>query len=307
MARLLERYRMSFELAAPLRPGDAVDFRVLLAAEERSGPIEVRGSLRIVRILDAHPDAPSLFSAEIIDVRRDDLPELEAWLARYSTPQGRRFEALTGSSEFEPEVDIDESGSVATDAVDPLDLPTGAMGETVSSAPFGLTEETDHQDLRLAGREAIRSALRRGLQTRSGRGLATPSRSAGRDAWLRQTRDRALRQARAWLEPDAVHAAAPAVDPTVEIQDELAPIQVRVRWTSATRYRDDFKRHLQGGGLFVPTPRPLPRNAAVELHLHLPSGEALVCNARVVAPMPTGAGMSLELSPAHTAMLAQEG
>ncbi|MCK6504523.1 hypothetical protein L6R53_14155 [Myxococcota bacterium] len=308
MTRLLERFRMSFELAAPLRPGDAADFRVFLDDPGRPRPVEVRGTLRILRILDAHPDAPSLFSAEIVDVRRDDLPELDAWLGQHTTPQGRRFEAITGSSEFEPDVDIDDSVSAATEPVDPLHLPSGREGATVSSAPFGLTEQSNRHDLRLAGREAIRTALRRGLQTRGARGQPPAGRGAGRESWLRTTQERARRQARAWLdEPEPRPAPGPAVDPVVEIDDERSPILVQVRWCGEGRYRDDYRRHLKGGGLFVPTVRPLPRGAVVEVVLTLPDGVTITCLGRVVAPMPTGAGLSLDLAPHDAARLAAQG
>jgi hypothetical protein len=310
VTRLLERFRMSFELAAPLRPGDAADFRVFLDDPERSRPVEVRGTLRVLRILDAHPDAPSLFSAEIVDVRRDDLPELDAWLGQHATPHGRRFEALTGSSEFEPDVDIDDSVSVATEPVDPLDLPSGQEGATVSSAPFGLTEHSNRHDLRLAGREAIRTALRRGLQTRggTGRGPATQGRAGGRQGWLRTTQERARRQARGWLdEAEAEPTPGPSVDPSVEVDDERSPVLITVRWVSEGRFRDDYRRHLKGGGLFVPTTQALVRGAVVEVELTLPDGVRLCCAARVVAPMPTGAGLALDLAPVDIDRLATWG
>lgn len=299
---------MSFELAAPMRPGDAADFRVFLRDPERARPTEVRGTLRVLRILDAHPDAPSLFSAEIVDVRRDDLPELDAWLGQHATPQGRRFEAITGSSEIEPDVDIDDSVSVATEPVDPHNLPTDNDAATISSAPFGLTEHSDRHDLRLAGREAIRTALRRGLQPRGVRGSSPAGRTPGREHWLRTTQERARRQARAWMDPpEAATPASPAVDPAVAVDDERSPVRVTVQWFSASRYRDDYRRHLKGGGLFVPTTRILPRGAMVEVELTLPGGDQVTCAARVVAPMPTGAGLWLDLAPADAARLAALG
>lgn len=309
VVKLLERFRMTFEVASPMRPGDAVDFRILLPDDQGDeAPLEIRGTVRVVRVIDAHHDAPTLFSGEIIDVRKDDLPELDAWLALHSSSQGRRFEALSESSEFDPDVDISDPGSNLTDPLDPLDLPARAFLDTISSAPYGFSEDTDHADLRVAGREAIRSALRRGLQTRSGRSHGVPGRPVGRDAWLRQTRERARRQARAWVEDEGSPLdLGSSEDPSVLIDADRSPILVTVRWRSAARYRDDFVRHLKGGGIFVPTKEPLPRQAAVELHLHLPSGEQLSCAAVVVAPMPTGAGMSIKLTPANVALLAQEG
>ena len=44
---------MSFEVAAPFRPGDAADFRIALPdAGDDGGVGEVRGTVRVLRIVD---------------------------------------------------------------------------------------------------------------------------------------------------------------------------------------------------------------------------------------------------------------
>jgi len=312
--RLVERYRMTFELAAPLRPGDAVDFRLLLQPM-RSGPDgtggpEVRGTLRVTRILDSHPGAPSHFSAEVVEIRVGDLPELEAWLARHSSPQGRRFEAVDGTDSKAPMVDISDPGVELTDSYDPADLPeTRAEVTETSGLPYGLTQPSEPRELRLAGREAIRAALRRGLQGRGPKGADTGARRAPRDAWLGQSRERARRQSRAWLEPHAVpEAATEGPEPSIHLDaTTVGLLCITVRWRTVSRFQEDWARHLNGGGIFIPTEAPVGRDRAVELVLLLPSGAELRCAASVVAPMPTGIGLSLRLTPAQRARLEEEG
>jgi hypothetical protein len=297
--RLLERFRMSFEVAAPMRPGDAADFRLSLPhAGDGGGPGEVNGTVRVLRIVDAHPDAPTLFSAEILSVRKDDLPTLEAWLAQYATNGRRRFEAISGSES--PEVELSETG--LTDIYDSVDLPGQTVTQTSSSAPYGFSSSAPQQDLRLAGREAIRSALRRGLEAKS-----RPGRIGGRSRrWMEHTRRRAEAQVKHWLEGRNGAPKEEGPEPRVEICSTVTPITVTVRWFSADAYRRDWRQHLQRGGLFVPSAETLPRNRSLQLRLELPSGEAIACQAQVVAPMPTGAGLSLRLTSDQKARLEAE-
>ena len=85
-------------------------------------------------------------------------------------------------------------------------------------------------------------------------------------------------------------------EPSIEIQSSSTPVRITVRWATPGGFRRDWERHLRGGGLFLPCEEALPRNRALELRLELPSGEAIRCPAQVVAPMPTGAGLSVRLT-----------
>ncbi len=301
--RLLERFRMSFEMSAPLRPGDAADFRLRLPdAGDAGNPGEVRGTVRVLRIIDAHHGAPSLFSGEIVNVRRADLPILESWLGNHATDGRRRFEAMSGSET--PDIELSDPG--ATDAYDPIDLPGMSVTRTVSSAPYGFSSVSGSPDLRLAGREAIRSALRRGLGANSGR----PGRPGGGRSrrWMEHTRQRAEAQARHWLsgESDPSPSVADSQEPTVQILPDQTPTAVRVRWRSVDAFRRDWRMHLKGGGLFIVSNEPLPRNRSVFLRMDLPSGRFVECAAQVVAPMPTGTGLSLRLGPEQRKQLESE-
>ncbi len=292
--RLLERFRMSFELAAPLRPGDAADFRLVLpdgAQPDLGG--EVRGTLRILRIVDAFPGAPSMFSAEIVSVRREDQAVLELWLSNHNHAGRRRFEAISGSEE--PDLELSDPG--VTDAFDPRDLPGADDTQTGSSAPYGFSSASRDPSLRIAGREAIRSALRRGLDARR-----RPGRHGGRSQrWVNHSRELAEAQARRWLsgQHDANSSVAlpPAVEPTVSLDRSADALSVTVRWRTDAGFKKSWRMHLRGGGLFIAVTEPVVAQTELTLHLELPSGRSLDCQAQVVAPMPTGLGLSVHLAP----------
>lgn len=303
-ARLLERYRISFELSAPLRPGDAADFRVALPVPDRGPQLFVHGSLRVLRILDAHPDAPSLFSAEILQIRAEDRNELDAWLATWATESGRRFEAMTGSSEWEPEVDVSESSHGWTDALDSSKLPQGSMGPTVSGFSAAPVVSDGPLEPRLAGREAIRTALRRGLPGRSGRGArmepSPPARGPRRSSWLIPSRERARRQIADWMKDFSKEEPrdAPA-EPEVSVDLASKPTQVEVVWRTLEQYGADYKTYLCSRGLFIVTSVSLTRETPVAVLLVKPDGGRVRCAGMVVAPMPTGLGLSVDLDDAQ--------
>lgn len=300
---------MTFEMSAPLRPGDAADFLVLLPAVDGVSAQAVHGSLRVLRILDAHPGAPSLFSAEVLSVRADDRSDLDAWLARWATDSGRRFEALSTASEQEPEVEVSETSDGWTDALESSKLPHASLGSTSVGAPSSPVSAEGPVEPRLAGREAIRAALRRGLSGRSGRTDSAGAGSASRvSAWLVPSRERARRQVGAWLPKGAGSAPAmPPSEPDVLVDSTVAPPRVEVVWRSAESYAEALRTHLRSRALFVATTTPLAIDQRLAVVLTLPDGRKIQTSGRVVAPMATGMGLALDLDDATLQALSSAG
>lgn len=311
-ARNVERFRMTFELSAPLRPGDAVDFELDLAPQAEVGDSLARGTLRVLRVIDAHPGAPSLFSAEIVELRREDVGVYEGWLRRAASREASRFPA-TGRL-GEAHVDItDDTLTQPTDAGDTAMLRSAVLPHRLGAAPgssaeWGFSSEDGRSALHLAGREAIRAALRHGLEARSDGRSLPPRRST---AWMDRTRAQALQTAGQWCPTtDAPVELTPLQaedqpDPCIEVDPDQTPVMVRVHWRSSAAYREDWLQHLQQGALFLMTTEPLPAERRLQVVLALPGGQQLTCPGQVVAPMPTGCGVSLLLAPDQRSALSE--
>lgn len=104
-------------------------------------------------------------------------------------------------------------------------------------------------------------------------------------------------------------APRPTRDPTLAFRPGSDPLQLKLTWTGMEAFQRDYDRHLKNAGLFVPltTASALrTRGAPLLVRLVLPSGARLNCRATVVAPMSSGAGVSLQLSPEQRETLANE-
>lgn len=297
--RQLERLRIAFEAEAPLRPGDALDFSLATEPEETAEII--RGTLRVLRILDAHPGAPTFFSAELLLLHDGSEGELLALLKAIAGPPVAHFAPFAGSSEQPALVEIDDGSSGPTRPVAEGEMAMASLGTTVTSLSVSARRNRQvRAEDRLAGREAIRAALRRGL----------PSGAAGRrrtglgvrGAWLAPTLARTHRLLQRWARAPEPPPPTEA-DPRVSIDSASTPPLVRVAWSRAERFSADFHAHLSGRGLFVSTEAVLPRHAPVQIELCPPHTAPLRCAGRVEVPMSSGLGLSLHLSEEQLAAL----
>lgn len=297
--RQLERLRIAFEAEAPLRPGDALDFS--LSTEPEGSAELIRGTLRVLRILDAHPGAPTFFSAELLLLHGGSEGELLALLKAIAGPPVAHFAPFAGSSEQPAVVEIDDGSSGPTRPVAEGEMAMASLGTTMTSLSVSARRNRQGRaEDRLAGREAIRAALRRGLPT--GNAGRRRTESGGRGAWLAPTLARTQRLLQRWAcaaEPPPPTEA----DPRVSIDSSSGPPLIRVVWSRVERFSADFHAHLSGRGLFVSTEAALPRHAPVQIELCPPQTAPLRCAGRVEVPMSSGLGLSLHLSEEQLAFL----
>ena len=197
---------------------------------------------------------------------------------------------MTGSSEWEPEVDVSESSRGWTDALDSSKLPQGSMGPTVSGFSTAAPASDGPIEPRLAGREAIRTALRRGLPgrgSRAGRSDTPPTRGTRRSSWLVPSRERARRQIGAWMQDFAMQEPVEVLaEPEVTVDPASNPARIVVVWRTLERYQADYSTYICSRGLFVITSVTLSRDTPVVIVMVKPDGASVQCGGRAVAPMP---------------------
>ena len=76
-------------------------------------------------------------------------------------------------------------------------------------------------------------------------------------------------------------------------------------WRDPGAFKRDHSQHLVGCGLFVSLAEVGAVREIVQVLLALPSGDTISCAGEVVAPMPSGTGLALQLTSAQRAMLSR--
>src|SRR6185436_270692 len=104
--------------------------------------------------------------------------------------------------------------------------------------------------------------------------------------------------------PKVETRAEPTADPapqlpgrTVSVLPKSRPPQVTVHYRDRAVFHDDYEKHLKGGGIVIQLADLDTSGMRAFIRLVLPSGKDVRCRAEVVALMPEGAGVQLQLRP----------
>lgn len=143
-------------------------------------------------------------------------------------------------------------------------------------------------------------AVRRTRSSSEASDAAGSARKAAADALLAGS-PRAVRR----LEVAPLQPAAPVQEPRVILEPGEPPL-LDVTWSSQEAFLEDYRKHLQGDGLFVHLSDVGPRMARVRVRLSFPSGACMSTHAQVVVHMPAGTGLALELDRSQRRLLAVE-
>jgi len=300
--RSADEERVSFEVEAPILPGEEVDWRMQLIGL----PETAMGRCVIEQIAD-QPGRWPLFHARITFMTDPDRALYRGWLKDFAEGgTSRRLERKGG----EIEQGLLSGMRTQTTAVHKIALERMAQRDALrrairkkGSAPgadpdsFGLAQESTPSGAWSAevGRKAVKDALKE--VTRS------PARLAGPPAEAPPPAAPVDGPAPVTAEPAA--PAAPAEDPLVTVDLAARPPRVSVRWTGAATFRAAFARHLKAGALVVPAPGLDRSGLTVEIALAPPGGAEVSCPAQVSAVLPDGVGFALLLSAAQRRALAE--
>ena len=107
--------------------------------------------------------------------------------------------------------------------------------------------------------------------------------------------------------PSSTGAAPQLPGRTVSVLPKSRPPQVTVQYRDRAIFRDDYEKHLKGGGIVIQLADLDTAGMRAFIRLVLPSGKDVRCRAEVVALMPDGAGVQLQLRPEDKELLRIEG
>jgi hypothetical protein len=93
---------------------------------------------------------------------------------------------------------------------------------------------------------------------------------------------------------------------SVTVLPRSRPPQVTVHYRDQALFRDDYDKHLRGGGIVIQLPDLDTAGMRAFIRLVLPSGKDVRCRAEVVTLMPEGAGVQLQLRPEDKELLRVE-
>jgi hypothetical protein len=94
---------------------------------------------------------------------------------------------------------------------------------------------------------------------------------------------------------------------TVSVLPKSRPPQVTVHYRDRAVFRDDYEKHLKGGGIVIQLADLDTAGMRAFIRIVLPSGKDVRCRAEVVALLPEGAGVQLQLRPEDKELLRVEG
>lgn len=92
----------------------------------------------------------------------------------------------------------------------------------------------------------------------------------------------------------------------VSVLPKSRPPQVTVHYRDKALFREDYEKHLKGGGIVIQLADLDTAGMRAFIRLVLPSGKDVRCRAEVVALMPEGAGVQLQLRPEDKELLRVE-
>jgi hypothetical protein len=108
-------------------------------------------------------------------------------------------------------------------------------------------------------------------------------------------------------EPEPKSEAETLPGRAVSVLPKSRPPQVTVHYRDRALFHDDYEKHLKGGGIVIQLPDLDTAGMRAFIRLVLPSGKDVRCRAEVVALLPEGAGVQLQLRPEDKELLRVEG
>jgi len=95
-------------------------------------------------------------------------------------------------------------------------------------------------------------------------------------------------------------------DPEIRLRLGASPARVLVRYHTRNAYFGDYQSYISKNVLFVQSTEGTPdMHTEMSVHIFLPAGMSVSCTARVVAALPNGFGLSLQLDPDARMTLSQ--
>ena len=254
-----------------------VDERVELRMELPGAGATIYGSVRIERVHEGRAGGPPGYVARVVDMSARDRDALTAWIEDLSG----------GGTSKAPDRTLSMSDHIgALRSLPPSEVRRALRsfdrraGRSDISDAWGIgTDPGDGAGITGAGRAAIRSALAGVIAEAVADDVAASSEVTGpsRPDWLVPEDD------------------AEAPDPDFAFDADVLTVTFRSLDVAANQYES----HLKGGGLLVPgADWGWTVGDSFALRLHLPGDVVVRCPAEVVAAMPTGFGIALQLSAA---------
>jgi hypothetical protein len=152
------------------------------------------------------------------------------------------------------------------------------------------------------GRESIGAAIKQGSRRR--RGEPEVSDQVGRDSERRSLPPRPSRRQRRQLQrPPLVEVDSPRApklpspkDPQVHMRLSTNPPQVFVRYHTRSGYFGDYQSYLSKNVLFLQNTEETPKKGStLRVNIFLPAGLSVQCEGVVIATLPNGFGLNLQL------------
>ena len=176
------------------------------------------------------------------------------------------------------------------------DEPAVGSGAPRRSASVG-------SDVPTVGRESIGAAIRQDSRGRRRRGEPELSDQEGSAARKAQAQRPTRRQRRQLQRPPLVEvdtARAPKLpspkDPQVHMRLSINPPQVFVRYHTRSGYFGDYQSYLSKNVLFLQNTEETPKKGSVlRVNIFLPAGLSVQCEGVVIATLPNGFGLNLQL------------
>jgi hypothetical protein len=271
------------------------------------------------------------YTLRILRMRDKDRLQLQQWVD-YSS-RGKTTEQVGGSSGYDPKADPNPWGiqsldsAVKTtagklalrDAMRARFTPS-SVGASMGREALGRRQrvEPDPQDPSSSrgsssrggmssggtgrvGRESIGAAIKQGGRRR--RGEPELSDQEGRNARASVPPKTSRRQRRQLRRPPLVEVDAPRApklpspkDPQVHMRLSANPPQVFVRYHTRSGYFGDYQSYLSKNVLFLQNTEETPKKGSIlRVNIFLPAGISVQCDGIVIATLPNGFGLNLQL------------
>jgi hypothetical protein len=297
--------RILFEIEIELMLGQQFEWRMELTGWNST----VLGRLQIRRFQERE-DRPNLAEARIVHISGEDSRQFQDWLTelsvggttrRYETDPssiaGTRRGQMSGASRAQSRHALNRLDRRLGDkaSLDPTQSDAFGLSSQLSSAISGIEEGR-------TGRQAMSNALKASLKGGGRRRRVAPQ------TLTPQLSDDPI--VAAPTHRANATASAPATQSSSKPEIRMSTRQgvecIQVRYPDAASYRQAWTEHIQRSGLFIDQQIPGQRGSQRKLELILPSGRSLQCTAQIVAPMPSGTGLALQLQPAQIKILRDE-
>jgi hypothetical protein len=183
------------------------------------------------------------------------------------------------------------------------DVPAGRSPSSGRATTTGQAQASDGSVPRI-GRESIGAAIKQGGRSSRRRGEPELSDQEGRGARQSTPPRPSRRQRRQLRRPPLVEVDSPKApklpspkDPQVHMRLSANPPQVFVRYHTRSGYFGDYQSYLSKNVLFLQNTEETPKKGSVlRVNIFLPAGISVQCEGVVIATLPNGFGLNLQLS-----------